>query len=148
MGRHARASAPALHLHHPASPPTHNYIHNTNYGLLEPLPSISVSRSHPPRIPHHRTTSSGNIVWEFDFADIKEKSIEIRTGIGEFGERIGEKIGEKVPGVRYSAGQYTFFYSIRPYRNRFCFFPMVLAGILGYLNPWQKEVSNIEHGAI
>ena len=106
MPRHARSSTTTLLI--PSAPaasqPSQNYLHNTNYGLLEPLPSISISRP-PPRVPHHRTTSSGNIVWEFDFNDIKEKGLEIGQGIGEFGERIGGKIGETVPGVRYSAGR-------------------------------------------
>ena len=51
---------------------------------------------------HKRSSSSSSSPiwneWEFDFGDLKEKSLGI-------GAEIGERIGDKIPGVRYSASE-------------------------------------------
>ena len=100
MPRHARPSAPALVL-----PSTtyghHNYLQNSKYGLVEPFSLVIPNQvqRHPL---HKRSSSSGSSPiwneWDFDFGELKEKSLGI-------GAEIGEKIGDKIPGVRYSASE-------------------------------------------
>ena len=99
MPRHARPSAPALVLPS-ATYNHHSYLQNSKYGLIEPI-SLSI----PPQVQrqlHKRTTSSSSSPiwneWEFDFGELKEKSLGI-------GAEIREKIGDKIPGVKYSASK-------------------------------------------
>ena len=72
-----------------------HYIHNTSYGLLEPVQPQAILR---PSLHYRRKSSSSTTSsWSergFDLIDLKDKGVDL-----------GGKIREKLPGVRYSASK-------------------------------------------
>ena len=117
MPRHPRGPASvvpaalplASHHHHGSvsSNGSSGSPHNSGYGLIQPLPLLSIPASTPPptlpRHHHKRGSASRSLTppwteWDIDLNEWKEK------GLG-FGKDVGDKIGGRFPGVRYSAGE-------------------------------------------